>query len=177
MDSQIFVNVYNQIQQFWTPIMWCSYLVGFYFLIVGIFKLSESSQRGEGKAKGLLLILIGLFGTNFGWFLDVAATSVFGSAFTGSFVTGNGLRANISTTDAQAEHIMMFVVASIKLIGFIGIWKGLFTLKKDPNQGGSFAIGITYILGGAMALNFELFAKTVAASVGGDVSKIINQFF
>lgn len=157
--------------------MWGSYLIGFYFLVTGIFKLSETSQRGESRAKAFLLIFIGVFGTNFGWFLDVLAVSLFGSSFGDSFMAGYGLRASVSATDEQIKNIMMFVIASIKLLGFLGIWKGLFTMKKDAQQGGSLAIGITYLISGALALNFELFAKTVGNSVGGDIGKIIEQIF
>lgn len=179
MNNEVFINVYSQIQMFWKPIMLGCYLIGFIFIFMSAYKLAYSNNRnGEGKGEAIFLGIVGLFLSNIGWFLDIATVSIFGNEFAGSFTAGNGFRAEVKG-DAQAQAILMFVVGAIKCIGFFGIVRGftmLFSDGRKRNNESKFG-AFAHIFGGVLGLNFELFAKTVAVSIGGDVGQLFLKYF
>ncbi len=180
MNNEVFINIYSQIQMFWKPMMLGCYLIGFIFIFISAYKLAYSNIRnGDGRGEAILLGLVGLFLANIGWFLDILTVSVFGNEFVGSFTVGNGFRADVKG-DAQARTILLFIVGSIKCIGFFGIVRGfsmLFSDGRKMNHGGSKFGAFAHIIGGVLGLNFELFAKTIAVSVGGDVGQLFLKYF
>lgn len=179
MDSAIFSNIYNQIQMFWTPLVWACYLTGFILIIKAIYDIAAKTQRNDNSYGGCITIfIIGLFLANFTFILNVITLSVYGTTSDSFGVNSSGFRAGVSAPAAQVKSVLMFVVAAIKFIGFLGVWRGLMLLRDNGRQqGGSFSGGLVHIIGGILALNFELTVQIVAASVGGDFAGYISTYF
>jgi intracellular multiplication protein IcmC len=170
MDAMI----YNFIIDFAHPMefllsVFC-YIMAIALLLVGISRLTKGMQEGPRGpagmgtlmtfiAAGALFSIASMMGT----FLQ----SLFGSTNISSYAT-------ISTTvldaasAAKVEPVVEAVMIFVMLVGMIAFIRGWFVLKSfaDGNQGVSLAQGLTFLFGGALAINLGQLVNVLQTTVG-----------
>ena len=147
-----------------------AYLSGMVLLITAIIRLTKTAQEGPRGPGG--------FGTIMTF---IAAGSLFSLAqmigiFSGSLFGTNVVNTyvNISTdvlpaSDAEIvapviESLMIFIM----IVGFIAFIRGWFVLKAfaDGSQQATLAQGLTFLVGGALAINLGDLVNALQTTVG-----------
>lgn len=155
------------------------YIAAIIFLISGIQRLTRTSQEGPRGPTGLGTIMTfivagALF--SFGELAGAFSSSLFGSSQTSLY---SNIGSNVITdasSKAQVEPIIDSVMIFVALVGFIAFMRGWFVLKAyaDGQQQASVAQGMTFLLGGTMAINLGHLINFVQNTVGLDAANGIT---
>ena len=139
-------------------------------LITGIVRLTHTAQEGARGPAGLGTILTFLSSGalfSFGDMIGTFSSSLFGSSTVSTY-------ANISSTvldatsAAQVAPVIEAVMTFIMIVGFIAFLRGWFVLKAfgDGTANHTLAEALTFLLGGAMAINLGALVNVLETTVG-----------
>lgn len=148
-----------------------TYIAGFGLLLVGISRLTkrmEEGPRGPGGAGTIMTFVASgalfSFANSAGAFL----TSIFGD---------NQLMTNLNISDDiisagndrdRIEKVVEGLMLFIMLVGYIAFIRGWFVLKAfaDGQSGATMAQGLTFLLGGTLAINMGQVVNVLQETVG-----------
>jgi len=151
------------------------YIGGAMLILFGISRVTRSYQEGARGPTGIGTIMTFLSGgalLSLSEMMGAFSTSLFGGAtasitpqLTGDVAQAVGQNAQIITTTISA------VVAFIGIVGWIAFIRGWFVLKAvaDGSQQASITQALTFLFGGALAVNIGDVVNAISASVGGQL--------
>lgn len=133
-------------------------LAGLCFLIIGIVRLTKSLQEGPRGPAGIgtLMTFIAAGALLSSWQMaGVFTSTLFGDHVSSTYAV---ISRDVISDVKDAERIAIViesVMQFIALVGFIAFVRGWFVLKAfaDGAQGASLAQGLTFLLGGVLAIN------------------------
>lgn len=148
-----------------------SYLSGILLLIVGISRLTKRMEEGPRGPAGMGTIMTfvaagALF--SFGDTIGTFSSSLFGNeqVMTQSSISEDviGDENDRERIQAVIEGVMVFVM----LVGYIAFIRGWFVLKAfaDGQQGATVAQGLTFLIGGSLAINLGELVNALQETVG-----------
>lgn len=148
-----------------------AYLAGIALLIVGISRLTKRMEEGPKGPAGFGTIMTFI---SSGMLLNYASSI---GAMTGSIFGNNQLMTRITidsnvinnTTDAlRVATVLGGLEVFVMLVGYVAFLRGWFVLKNfaDGQQGATLAQGLTFLFGGAIAINLGELVNAVTTTVG-----------
>lgn len=148
-----------------------SYIAGIALLLVGISRLTkrmEEGPRGPAGVGTMMTFLASGALFSFGDMIGAFSTSLFGDA---SISTTSAIDTSIGidpTDAARIQTVIEAVMAFIMIVGYIAFIRGWFVLKNfaDGAQGATLAQGLTFLFGGALAINLGDLINVIQNSVG-----------
>jgi hypothetical protein len=170
-DTMIYQFVNNMATPASFLLMAFAYIGAIILLITGITRLTHTAQEGPRGPAGLGTIMTFLASSalfSSGSMMGNFNNSLFGNGtVTSTFATIGG---NILTAaDAlQVAPVIESVMTFIMIVGFIAFIRGWFVLKAfaDGNSQTSVAQAITFLIGGALAINLGQLVNILEGSVG-----------
>lgn len=149
------------------------YIWAIAFLLIGISRLTKRMEEGPRGPAGMGTIMTfmssgALFA--FGDMMGSFSTSLFGDetlATRATIMQNIGLSADEMT---RISTVIEGVMAFIMLVGMIAFIRGWFVLKSfaDGSQGATLAQGLTFLFGGALAINLGELVNAVQSTIGLD---------
>ena len=152
-----------------------AYLGGVLLILVAISRITRGYQEGARGPTGIGTIMTLLAGgalLSSGEMMGTFSSSIFGDAtsytnpiFTGTLQTALG--ANADKVAATIQALLAFVA----IVGWIAFIRGWFVLKAvaDGDSQVSMAQALTFLFGGALAVNMGDLINLVQGSLGGNV--------
>ena len=147
------------------------YVAAIAFMLVGINRLTKRAEDGPRGPAGMGTIMTfvtsgALFA--FGDMMGTFSSSLFGDS---TIATRASIANNVGmTTDeaARVQTVIEGVMAFVMIVGFIAFIRGWFVLKNfaDGNQGATMAQGLTFLFGGALAINLGELVNALQETVG-----------
>jgi len=148
-----------------------SYLSGILLLIVGISRLTKRMEEGPRGPAGMGTIMTfvaagALF--SFGDSIGTFSASLFGD---NEVMTKSAISAEVISDSEDRERIQAViegVMAFVMLVGYIAFIRGWFVLKAfaDGQQGATVAQGLTFLIGGSLAINLGELVNALQETVG-----------
>lgn len=148
------------------------YVSAIILLIVGILRLMKTEQEGPRGPAGLGTAMTFLASGALFSFADmagVATSTVFGSANANAKTMAVINTSVIPAADAaQVYPLIDSMMVFIMIVGLIAFMRGWFVLKAfaDGNSQVTIAQALTFLIGGAMAINLGTLVNFLEASVG-----------
>lgn len=138
-------------------IVFC-YIAGIGFLLVGISRLTKRAEDGPRGPAGLGTIMTFITAgalLAFGDMMGTFTSSLFGDAEISTRAT---ITNNVGLSDDDAKRVQTViegVMAFVMIVGFIAFIRGWFVLRNfaEGQQGATMAQGLTFLFGGALAIN------------------------
>lgn len=149
------------------------YIGGLILILIGVSRITKSYQEGPRGPTGIGTIITFLAGgalLSSSQMMSAFSTSLFGDAvavstpqFTGEVGKAMGEQAEVVETTIQA------MVAFIGIVGWIAFIRGWFVLRAvaDGSQQASITQALTFLFGGALAVNIGDVVNLLSASIGG----------
>lgn len=149
-----------------------SYLAGYALLMVGIFRLTRKMEEGPRGPAGFGTIMTFIaagalisFGDTMGFF----TSSLFGD---GNLMTkakiGSDIIGDVTERD-KIQKVIEGIMAFIMIVGYIAFIRGWFVLKNFADggqQNATLAQGLTFLFGGALAINLGELVNALQETVG-----------
>lgn len=147
-----------------------AYLAGIALLVVGISRLTKRMEEGPRGPAGFGTIMTFVAS---GMLLNYGASV---GSFTGSMFGDESLMTRIdvantviaNATDQQrVETVLSALEVFVMIVGYIAFIRGWFVMKNfaDGQQGATLAQGLTFLIGGAIAVNLGEFINAVTTTV------------
>ena len=153
-----------------------AYLGGLILIVIAISRLTRSYQEGWRGPTGIGTVMTMLCGgalISSGEMMGAFSTSIFGDATSFTNPVLSGVIADAMDADAQAkvEATISALLAFIVIVGWIAFIRGWFVLKAvaDGNSQVSMAQALTFLFGGALAVNIGEVVNLIQNTVGGTV--------
>ena len=149
------------------------YIGGLILILLGISRITRSYQEGARGPTGIGTIMTFIAGgalLSSSQMMGAFSTSLFGEAvavstpqFTGKVGEALGEQAEVVETTIQA------MIAFIGIVGWIAFIRGWFVLRAvaDGSQQASITQALTFLFGGALAVNIGGVVNLLSASIGG----------
>lgn len=163
--SQMIVNIADTMPDVMALVTATSYLLGIVMVTKGVYKLREYGElrtmmSSQTSIWPIVITLVAGFAlVYFPTSFDIGMETLF--AYT-SPLTYTG------ASDQQTTELVNAMVAIMQVIGAIAVIRGFMILHTSTQQGsqpGSFAKGVTFVIGGIMAINmygtWEMLENTV----------------
>lgn len=166
--SQMLDNINTQLPYLWRLVTGFAYVAGFFFIFRGVYHLKQygdpHSQTSGGKdlRPGIVSLIIGAALVYIPTAMDTGLISIFGTSSLMAYPTGN-------TIDPSFTELGQVIVAIIQFVGVVAFIRGLMQfhrLGSGQAQQGTFAKGLTHIIGGTLALNVVGTANVLASTLG-----------
>lgn len=147
------------------------YISGALLLVVGITRLTKTAQEGPRGPTGMGTIMTFLVaGALFSCagMMAVFSNSLFGSNTVSTFAVIDPTIIGQAAAD-QVAPVIEAVMAFIMVVGYIAFIRGWFALKAFADGGSnapSIAQGLTFLFGGALAINLGELVNVLANTVG-----------
>lgn len=159
-----------QLQEFWTPILYLSVLIGLIFIIMGLYYAGKSGGR-VGAAKSLsmstLSLLVGFVLINIPAALDTMALSTLQQT--------SMQELSYSGSEGTGQIYIQLAVYIIQLVGLVGFIRGWVMIRRINSSGDSaFWWATTFIIGGCWAVNIVEVLRVLGRSFGGPVQDAIQ---
>lgn len=170
MEVAVLDNLARILQHWWNPIIYFSFLLGVIFFVGSLIYLGNNYGRDpEASKKAFGGIIVGVCLANLPGVLDMISMSMFQTQ------SATGLSYSVSGKNS-AGSMIRFSVYLIKIVGLIGVVKGL-SIMRSAVMGGGKGLGgvsVAYVLGGTACVNFVFFAKLMGSSLGGKLGSSIT---
>jgi hypothetical protein len=148
-----------------------TYLAGGIFLLLGIQRLTKRMDEGPRGPAGLgtimtFLVSGVLFGV--GDMMSAFTTSIFGDNDIAIEAQINNDILKLDPNDLdRVENVILALMYFVALVGFIAFVRGLFVLRSfaDGQQGATLAQGLTFLFGGAVAINLGEFVNMLQKTI------------
>jgi intracellular multiplication protein IcmC len=148
-----------------------SYIAGIAFLLVGISRLTKKMEEGPRGPAGFGTIMTFIasgalfsFGDTMGTFVN----SLFGSRDISINASIDAdVLADVEDIE-RVESVLTALMGFIMLVGFIAFMRGWFVLRNfaDGQQGATLMQGLTFLIGGALAINLGGLINMIQATLG-----------
>lgn len=157
----------------WTPVNLMlrvfSTIAGGALLLVGISRLNkkmEEGPRGPGGMGTIMTFVASGALLSMGSSAAAFSSSLFGNATVASNPTISS--AVISDGKEQIESVLHALMGFVMLVGFVAFIRGWFVLKAfaDGQSGATLAQGLTFLLGGTVAINLGDFVNALSKTLG-----------
>ena len=159
-----------------TVIFAFAYLGGILLIIIAISRVTRSYNEGWRGPTGIgtiMTLLVGGALLSSAEMMAAFSTSIFGDATSSTTPKLSGAVADALTPDAQAraEATLTALLTFIIIVGWIAFIRGWFVLKAvaDGNSQVSMAQALTFLFGGALAVNIGDVVSLISTTVGVDV--------
>ncbi len=148
-----------------------AYLAGISLLLVGISRLTKRMEEGPKGPAGfgtiMTFISSGML-LNYGSAIGAMTGSVFGDS---SLLTTMSIDANVISNATQRDQVTTVLgglEVFVMLVGYIAFIRGWLVLKNfaDGQQGATLAQGLTFLVGGAVAINLGELVNAITNTVG-----------
>jgi intracellular multiplication protein IcmC len=156
------------IEAFRTLIFALAYLVGFFTVILAIYKAKdhvESPQQTPFRAP-VVYFIVGVCCIYMPEFIKGMLQTFYDSSTITAFSYGQQQGQDGNEFYAAVRAIVMFV----QLVGLIGFFRGILLLKALGQNGGQnqngFGQALTHIIGGILAINVVMTAGLIASTFG-----------
>lgn len=163
-------HVAKQIPELIRLVTSASYVIGMFFITMGIASLrhcGHSGQQKQGHQTTLQPILIGIFT---GVCLMYLPSSM--QVATATFFTNDSPISYVKDNVGQWMQFYNDMVEIIFLVGVISVIRGFFEIKSGHGQNsekghtGNIAKGMTHIIGGVFCCNIQLVVSVVLVTLG-----------
>jgi len=153
-----------------------TYIGGILLILIAISRITRSYQEGARGPTGIGTIMTILAGgalLSSGEMMGAFSTSLFGDAtssvnpiFTGTLATAMG-----AATQAKVAATIQALIGFVVLVGWIAFIRGWFVLKAvaDGDSQVSMAQALTFLFGGALAVNIGDLINYIQNSVGAGI--------
>ncbi len=148
-----------------------AYIAGIAFLLVGISRLTKRMEDGPRGPTGMGTIMTfiaagALF--SFGNSIGVFASTVFGD---NKLLMHANIGGNVIAEVEDRERLQKIIeglLIFVMLVGYIAFIRGWFVMKAfaDGAQGATLAQGLTFLIGGTIAINLGELINVLSATVG-----------
>jgi len=152
------------------------YLSGLIIIMIAISRLARSHQEGWRGPAGLGTIVTLLAGGALLASADMMhafSTSIFGDATSfGNPIFSGAIAASMTAPElARLSSVIRALLNFVVIVGWIAFIRGWFVLKAvaDGNSQVSIAQALTFLFGGALAVNIGEVVNMIQSSVGGPV--------
>ncbi len=168
MVVDVMANIAGPIENLLTAF---SYLSGIALLLVGISRLTKRMEEGPRGPAGfgtiMTFIASGML-FNYGSSMGTFTSSLFGDS---SLMTKVKIDPTViaNTADAdKVQYVLEGLEVFVMIVGYIAFLRGWFVLKSfaDGQQGATLAQGLTFLFGGAIAINMGEFVNAITNTVG-----------
>jgi intracellular multiplication protein IcmC len=148
-----------------------TYIAAIVLLLVGISRLTKTAQDGPRGPAGLGTIMTFLASGalfTFGDMMGSFSSSLFGTATVSTYATISPSVISNSGDSAKISAVIEALMAFIMIVGFIAFIRGWFVLKAfaDGNTNASVAQALTFLFGGALAINLGALVNVLQSTVG-----------
>ncbi len=147
------------------------YIFAIGFLLIGISRLTKRAEDGPRGPAGMGTIMTFITASAlfaFGDMMGAFSSSLFGDNEIATRVTLADI-AGVTGDDAEKiQTVIQSVMAFVMIVGFIAFIRGWFVLRAfaDGNQGATMAQGLTFLFGGALAINLGELVNAIQKTVG-----------
>jgi hypothetical protein len=140
------------------------------FLVVGIKRLAQAGEGGQGRPKmsGTMGCLIaGACMMSLGQMMDAVTTSLFGSSTPATF-TSLSYSSSLGSAGTTANNVFQALFAFVEIIGWVAFARGVFLLRKLAEGEGqkTHLNAFVHIIAGAFAVNLAGFVKALQTTTG-----------
>jgi len=148
-----------------------SYLSGVALLLVGISRLTKRMEEGPKGPAGfgtiMTFISAGML-FNYGSSMGVFTSSLFGDSQLMTKITVDSSVISNTSDAGKVEYVLEGLEVFVMIVGYIAFLRGWFVLKSfaDGQQGATLAQGLTFLFGGAVAINMGEFVNAITNTVG-----------
>lgn len=148
-----------------------TYIAGFGLLLVGISRLTkrmDEGPRGPGGAGTIMTFIASGALFSFANSAGVFVSSIFGDNQLMTNVQISPSTINEAADRAKIEKVVEGLMLFIMLVGYIAFVRGWFVLKSfaDGNSGATVSQGLTFLLGGTLAINLGELINALSTTVG-----------
>ena len=148
-----------------------SILAGLALLMVGISRLTKSMNEGPRGPAGMGTIVTFIAAgalMSSGEMLGALTTSMFGGATSYTYANLSATVISDATDRERIEVVIEGLMTFIAIVGYIAFIRGWFVLKAfaDGSQNSSLAQGLTFLIGGAVAINLGNLINALATTLG-----------
>lgn len=171
MDQMVVDVVSNMIGPMTNLLIAFTWIAGLAFLLMGIMRLTKTAQEGPRGPAGFGTIMTfivsgALF--SFGPSMAVFSTSLFGDATVKTYANISTKVISDASDSARVSAVVEAVMAFVAIVGFIAFIRGWFVLRNfaDGQQGATLAQGLTFLFGGALAINLGELVNVLQTTVG-----------
>lgn len=147
------------------------YIAGIAFLMVGINRLTkrmEEGPRGPAGAGTIMTFVASAALFSFGDSMGVFTSSLFGDSTINTDATILATVIPDAADRDRVEAVVEGVMAFVMIVGYIAFIRGWFVLKSfaDGQQGATLAQGLTFLFGGALAINLGELVNVLQTTLG-----------
>lgn len=147
-----------------------AFITGLALILVGISRLIKTAQEGPRGPTGmgtLFTFVAGMALMAIGQSMGNFTVSIFGSGTMKSYATFTAAGLT-PAEEQQLRNVIGSVLMFVSLVGFIAFMRGLFIMKlvADGNQNHSITQALTFMVGGALAVNLGSVINAVQDSIG-----------
>ncbi|MDE1151377.1 MAG: hypothetical protein PW788_02475 [Micavibrio sp.] len=148
-----------------------SYLAGTALLLVGISRLTKRMEEGPRGPAGFGTIMTFISSGmlfNYGAAMGGFASTIFGDASLMSKITIDPTVINNADDAGKVQYVLEGLEVFVIIVGYIAFLRGWFVLKNfaDGQQGATLAQGLTFLFGGAVAINMGEFVNAITQTIG-----------
>ncbi len=148
-----------------------TYIAGITLLLVGINRLTKRMEEGPRGPAGLGTIMTFISSAALFSFADtmgVFASSLFGDSQVRANAAISATVVTNAADRAKLEVVIEAVMAFIMIVGYIAFIRGWLVLKSfaDGAQGATLAQGLTFLFGGALAINLGELVNAISTTLG-----------
>ena len=147
-----------------------TFITGLAMILVGISRLIKTAQDGPRGPTGmgtLFTFICGMGLMAVGQSMGTFGVSLFGTGTMKNYAVFTAAGLTVAEQD-QLRSVIGAVLIFVSLVGFIAFMRGLFILKlvADGNQNHSITQALTFLVGGALAVNLGAVVNAVQNSIG-----------
>lgn len=152
-----------------------SYIFAIGFLLLGISRLNRKMEEGPRGPAGMGTIMTFITsgvlfsgGHMMGAFTNTLFGTTNGAVANKATIDPNGVMGFSATDMARIEVVIQALMMFVAIVGMIAFIRGWFVLRAfaDGQQGATMAQGLTFIFGGAMAINLGPLINAVQQTLG-----------
>lgn len=166
MIMSVIADVYGPVT---TLLSSFSYIAGAALMLVGLSRLTkkmEEGPRGPGGMGTLMTFIAAGALFSSGNSMAAFSNSIFGnSSATSSILISSDV---IQDGAENVQNVIRAMLGFVMLVGFIAFIRGWFVLKAfaDGQSGATLAQGLTFLLGGTIAINLGDFVQALSNTLG-----------
>lgn len=175
--EQMVINFMSDIAQPATnALIAVAYISAIIFLVMGIMRLTKGAHegpRGPGGFGTIMTFIVAGALFAFADMVGIFCTSLFGDAHVSTYVN---IGSNIMEDGSKIAPVIDAMMIFIMLVGFVAFLRGWFVLRAfaDGNQQATVAQALTFLIGGALAINMGGVVNALTNSLGLDRNNIIT---
>lgn len=148
-----------------------AFMSGIALLLVGISRLTKSMNEGPRGPAGMGTIMTFIAAgalMSSGEMLGALTGSMFGGATSYTYANLSATVISDATDRERIEVVIEGLMTFIAIVGYIAFIRGWFVLKAfaDGSQNSSLAQGLTFLIGGAVAINLGNLINALATTLG-----------